>query len=130
MFEYHGWASLRSSTLDAEPPQLQLEGVRRRMRELDGSGEFGLRFINGSLHVWLTGNPNHRHESVAEFFGTLAVDFPGSYGLLYVWDDESDYENAFRVFRLARGTVEELDDPFLSPCVPTIEDAYDPNRDR
>jgi hypothetical protein len=67
----------------------------------------------------------------------LAATGPGSYGLVYVHDDEdvgdagrlrgrdgTDRSNEFRVWRLLGGTVEELADPFLSPIVPRI----DPNR--
>jgi Immunity protein 7 len=131
MFEYHGWATLRSDTYGTEVSPIsrpRLEDLRRSLVNLDGSGESGVRFINGSLQLWLSGSPNHRHNLVVEFFRGLATGFPGSYGILYIWDDESEHDNAFRVFRLARGKVEELDDPFLSPCVPTIEDPYDPER--
>ena len=43
---------------------------------------------------------------------------------LYIWDDEDlNFGNEFRVGRLARGKFEFLDDPFLSPRIPTIEDS-------
>ena len=37
--------------------------------------------------------------------------------------------NDLTVVRLALGQLTELADPFLSPCVPTIEPPYDPQRD-
>jgi Immunity protein 7 len=46
-----------------------------------------------------------------------------SYGLLYTRDDEDPaHEHTFRVFVLARGTLTERADPFLSPFVPGVED--------
>jgi hypothetical protein len=42
--------------------------------------------------------------------------------LLYVRDDDdAKCPNAFTVYRLARGKLDELVDGFLSPCVPIIE---------
>ena len=72
----------------------------------------------------------------AELLTALAkqIDLTGSYGLLYVLDDEDyqdgDYQNEFRVWRLVRGALEERSDPFLSPFIPTVEDPYDPARDQ
>ena len=76
---------------------------------------------------------NHRQDAVIDLFRWLAANGPGSYGLLYVHDDEDhrpdgDYENCFRVWRLVRGTLTEHDDPFLSPLIPTVEDPFDPDR--
>lgn len=48
----------------------------------------------------------------------------GSYGLIYLYDDEAaGRENQFQVFSLSRGSVKEFSDFYLSPIVPTIEDA-------
>ena len=70
---------------------------------------------------------------MVNLFQYIAKIAPGSYGLLYIRDDEdhlrgNDYENCFRVWRLCRGTLIELDDPFLSPAIPVVEDPYDENR--
>jgi hypothetical protein len=69
---------------------------------------------------------NHRYEPVIDLFRWVAEELPHSYGLLYVRDDEdhgreANYDNEFRVWRLARGRFEELADPFLSPCNPIAE---------
>jgi hypothetical protein len=104
------------------------EEVRRRIADFAvGSGVADVRWVNGVCMVWFAGCPNHRHDRVLDLFPWLGRLAPGSYGLLYVWDDEAgeagEAENQFRVWRLARGLVEERADPFLSPCIPTIEDA-------
>lgn len=78
---------------------------------------------------------NHRCSppTAIELLHWLAENGPGSYGLVYVHDDEddgergrlygrvsADHSNEFRVWRLVGGMVEELGDPFLSPIVPLI----------
>ena len=47
-----------------------------------------------------------------------------------MWDAEDhrrgrNFENEFRVWKLAKGNLEECDDPFLSPRIPTIEEPYE-----
>ncbi|BBO36121.1 Imm7 family immunity protein [Lacipirellula parvula] len=77
---------------------------------------------------------NHRGKSPTSLriMEWLAVNGTGSYGLLYLHDDEDDgvskrygrggvdRTNEFRVWRLASGQLMEFDDPFLSPIVPLI----------
>lgn len=49
----------------------------------------------------------------------------GSYGLIYLYNDEDTHgkENMFQVFSMVRGVVDEKRDPFLSPIIPTLENA-------
>jgi len=72
----------------------------------------------------------HRIPSIERLFAIIAKESPESYGLLYVRGDEEagggDFENCYRVWRVARGDFSQMKDPFLSPCVPTIEMPYDP----
>lgn len=110
MFEYHGWAVVRDDTYDCD--ERRLREVADELREVimefnDGSGVTDLRWVNGNCLVWVAGCPNHRHENVFGLFDWLARKAPGSYGLLYVWDDEdSEFENEFQVWCLRRGHVE------------------------
>lgn len=129
MFEYHGWAVVRDDTCDGDETNLrrivgELQNVADSFN--DGSGTSDIRWANGDCFVTFAGNPNHRNERVFGWFTWLAKHAPGSYGLLYVWDDEStEFENAFRVYCLRRGQVEQRADTFLSPCIPVIEDPDD-----
>lgn len=72
---------------------------------------------------------NHRAAEAAELFELsqrIAETAPGSYGLLYVHDDESadtSFGNEFEVWVLRRGQFARRRDEYLSPIVPTIEDA-------
>ena len=68
---------------------------------------------------------SYRQLAIIELFHRVADLAPGSYGLLYVHDDEDpEHDRHFRVFRLIRGTVTEHADHLLSPVIPTLEDEY------
>ena len=87
---------------------------------------FGTGF-NGMYSLTISGLRNHRREEVIDLFEWLAENSPACYGLLYVQDGEdwrrgADYQNDFRVWRLAKGQLTEHADPFLSPRIPTVED--------
>jgi hypothetical protein len=132
MFIYHGWAVIRDGTYDCD--EARLRHIAARLQELapefnDGSGWTDVRWINGTCFLTFAGNPNHRHDCVFEWFNWLAKNAIGSFGLMYLWDDEdAEFRNAFRVFCLRRGQVEERIDPFLSPCIPVIEDPEPGNK--
>lgn len=132
MFEYHGWAVVRDDTYDGDDAKLRsiVTELEQRAGEFnDGSGMTDIRWINGACFITFAGKPNHRHECVFGWFRWLAKHAPGSYGLLYIWDDENtEFGNTFQVHCLRRGLVEERIDPFLSPCIPAVEDPYDPRR--
>lgn len=128
MFEYHGWLTIRETPGgdDSELLSRQVEEIRACLGELGDYGLLDLRWLNGTPTLHLAGNPNHRGTwgpSVIDLFARVGAIAPGSYGLLYVWDDESEpHRNEFRVFRLVRGELTEHADPFLSPVIPTLED--------
>ena len=90
-------------------------------------GILDLRVINGDYHIWTSGYRNHQQIglfSPIEFFKYVATQAPGSYGILYVRDDEDmvdDNDNKFKVYVLAHGQLTEREDPFLSPFVPQSE---------
>ncbi len=92
-----------------------------------------LQRYNGCDSLMIAGQHNHRGDYVIDLFRWMAANAPGSYGLLYIRDDEDshrggDFTNVFRVWRLCRGTITEMDDPFLSPAISTVEDEYDEAR--
>ena len=132
MFEYHGWVTLRETAgLDDDDTALDeaVQSVRRLVEELDSPYLADLRWMNGVPFLHLAGFANRRGPAGDEVIGLLTDvgrAAPGSYGLLYVHDDEDpEHRNGFRVFRLVRGKVSEHADPFLSPYVPTVEDPDD-----
>ena len=61
---------------------------------------------------------------ILNIYYLIAKKAVGSYGLLYVHDDEAkDDSNNFVVYKLARGKVDRIADTFLSPFIPTVEDS-------
>ncbi len=139
MFEFHGWVTIRVD--DQDDPDMdgisrREEKAVRRLRKAiqEADDEFSLfnlrQTSNGMIVLFAHGLRNHRYEPVIDLFRWVATELPYSYGLLYVHDDEDqnrggDYENEFRVWRLARGHFEEMSDPFLSPYIPTVEPPWE-----
>jgi hypothetical protein len=132
MFEFHGWATIRVA--EPERPDFkpigrgsEVEAIKRvRAAINEAHDEFSLFEVrqtsNNMIVLVAHGLRNHQFEPVVGLFRWLAVELPDSYGLLYIHNDESEaHGNKFRVWRLARGHFEELDDPFLSPYIPTVE---------
>ena len=76
--------------------------------------------------VSLVGLSNHRgllEKALIDMFREIGEKAPGSYGLLYLSDNENfEFDNEFRVGKLARGKFEFVTDRYLSLRIPTIED--------
>src|SRR4051812_5962325 len=102
MFEYHGWATVRSAgEVDGGPADdlgqaafdavaAELDVLRNALQTAD------LRISNGSAHLWLAGLRNHRQDAVIDGFRRIAQLAPGSYGVLYVYDDEAPGDDSNR----------------------------------
>jgi hypothetical protein len=132
MFEFHGWATLRVDSVDEygdedeKALQAFLSELHQRIETMLIDGAIHVEIRNGLHTLTIFGHNNHRQESVIDLFRWVAMNSRGSYGLLFIHDDEDykrggDYTNQFRVWKLALGELEELDDPFLSPYIPTVE---------
>ena len=130
MFEFHGWAVLRWPEISTDNGA-QLAAIRQAIdaARTDFSTAEVVTPGNDLTVVSVHGLRNHRMTGIERLFAIIAKESPESYGLLYVRDDEDarggDFENCYRVWRIARGDISEMNDPFLSPCVPTIEMPYD-----
>ena len=131
MFEFHGWITIRVDDGDdaalaiiREREQHALAFINDAIRDHgDNFSLFETRRTSNELIVLLAhGLRNHPHAPVIDLFRVIGERLPDSYGLLYVHDDDSSTNNnEFRVWRLALGRLEERDDPFLSPYIPTVE---------
>ncbi|WP_405495462.1 Imm7 family immunity protein [Nocardia sp. NBC_00511] len=136
MFEYHGWVTVQSSAGDEDEAAAD-DAVRRVEGELGAlaslPGLVDIRTVNGMTQVQLAGFTNHRGgqgETVVEVFRRIGLVAAGSYGLLYVRDDEDPHGrgNEFQVRVMRRGAISDASDQFLSPCIPEIEDLESPAR--
>jgi hypothetical protein len=133
VYEFHGWINIRASDPDEgdfAEAQAAIVAIRahlaRACEEIRGWFEIRDTF-NGQIVVVTHGLRNHRQEGPPELFRWIGERYPLSYGLLYVHDDEDlSRGNEFVVHRLAHGKLTEFADTVLSPFVPTVEYAYDP----
>ena len=102
--------------------------------ETASSGEvrpIGLSLIKYQFHrhlnyssglLTLATSRNHRCRDFAELIAWIAEKGPGSYGIIYVHDDEDEQtSNAFQVWRILKGRVEVFPDCWLSPIMPTLQ---------
>lgn len=109
-----------------------LESFLSQYEPPDLDWHFRAQMNNAGGILTMSSSRNHRGmtPTVLGVLAWLARHAPGSYGLVYLHDDEdegdsarargrdgTDHTNAFRVWRLLEGRVEEFDDPFLSPIV-------------
>lgn len=152
MLSAYGWIVIRTSRdvykevtslhgIDALDDQIDLADqlLWQRLRTwLETEADLSLKWqftekmngANGVLQFFTS--INHRTSSIWALMEWIAKEGTGSYGIVYVHDDEDikgkrkdgrgavDYSNEFRVWRVLNGKVDELDDPFLSPIVPRI----------
>lgn len=131
MYEFHGWFGLSENTEedDAGGLALAIHEIRSFLESSDLVDEsWRLRPVNGQYFLTLLGNGNRRRsdaDAIDALLELIRCRLPGSWGLLYERDDEAQIPpgpNAYSVRVLARGALSYRPDPFLSPCVPTIED--------
>ena len=128
VFEWHGWTTIVASPGTEDDPAAdarQRDAEARVARVVAGAAgvaneTLDLRSANGSVHVWLAGSHNHRDEAVADLFRSIAKAAPGSYGVMYVLDDDLSYTWERLVMR--RGTVSREVDTSLSPHIGVVED--------
>lgn len=153
MFEFHGWATIRPNAenrdqADDEGPSMEEVTAKIQSYVEDLHWEQGalvearVQWLNGQAFLRTAGLRNHAgvRRDLLGLFEYVAQVAPGSYGLLYVLDDEStsdqrlaaaygytdgqDHTNEFQVLVLVRGTLTPHTDPFLSPFQPVVENFY------
>ena len=151
MLAFHGWCVIRTSreaytaaTIDnvdavddaVDIADRQLWADFRTWMQVNESP-----FLKWQLHEQLNnhsgmltfcGSRNHRAAILWDMLQWITANGVGSFGLVYVHDDEdsatntsygrgnADFTNVFRVHRILNGTVDELEDPFFGDIVPTI----------
>ena len=131
MVEMHGWITIRETyevTDDANNIDAIVDDINRDLDEL-GYPDLKPKWINGECFFQCSVFTNHwgeRNQDILNIYYLIATKAVGSYGLLYVHDDESETDsNVFVVYKLARGKVERTVDTLLSPYIPTIEESVE-----
>ncbi|MBN2910861.1 hypothetical protein JQC72_15280 [Polycladomyces sp. WAk] len=125
MYEFHGWIMIPEYEKNKDAV---FEKIKQRIEEYAWvRGVLGITVVNASYHIYTSGYTNHKAQDadeVFELYQYVAKLSPRAYGLLYVWDDEdpNGLANEFQVFVLMRGKIHERRDPFLSPCIPLLDD--------
>jgi len=137
MFMYFGWIQVVQSEESSQGEfQKQLNSIKDKLselKELFSEGRlFELKAVNGCYHLAVSGVENRKDISwdiITEFIEYIAVTVPQSYGLIYTrntidWEGNEN-PNAFTVYTIKTGLMEvsAIQDPYLSPCVPLIEEA-------
>ncbi|XOV67818.1 MAG: Imm7 family immunity protein [Fluviicola sp.] len=131
MININGWICIRESFNEEGQDERKLDSIIKKIeakisKELDyGNEYYEIKRVNGEIYLTITIGHNHRSEHPFEFIRWIAKISIGSFGIIYVSDDEDierGNDNIFKVWRVKRGIVEELDDPFLSPNIPKIEE--------
>jgi hypothetical protein len=128
VYEFHGWINIWACDPDEgglAEAEAAIVAIRARLAQAEQEigGWFEVRgTFNGQIVLVAHGLRNHRQAGPAELFRWVGEQYPLSYGLLYVHDDEDPTRsNEFVVYRLAHGAVTEFADSLLSPFVPTVE---------
>jgi len=133
LINLHGWAQIRES-YRADSEELHINEIKEKIFEQikkfkwrNHTGIISLDFLNGNLHLTYTVSANRARNETREIFELLEfICFiaSGSFGLTYFHDDEdmNGMDNYYHVYILAKGTITESVDKFLSPLIPTIED--------
>jgi len=130
MIELHGWVTIRDTYEaifeEGDNIDLVVTEIHEKINQLcwfkpeikNGNGSRFLHFSHFANRI----RPDT--EEIFQLFEHIGKIAKGSYGLIYLYDDEdgNGQNNHFQVFSLARGVVKKHVDPFLSPIIPTIED--------
>jgi Immunity protein 7 len=129
VYEWHGWATLsKTPTVDYDDDldRETLSTLRALLAKSDTTFNetADLRSANGEWHVWLAGCHNHRTPAIVGLFRAIAREVPGSYGILYTFDDE--VSDGWDRWVMRHGGVQKTQDEDLSPHVGVVEDSEEP----
>jgi hypothetical protein len=127
MYRFHVWLVLRGRRDEDRYDGIASSHaqIRERWSDVGAVPSDPLHWVNGEAILQCSGSRNHRgdtHQQLEAVLTWTIRELPATHGLVYWCDDEDAEAYVYRVLVVARGTVEERSDPFLSPIVPTVED--------
>lgn len=135
MYELHGWLNVKATYLyKGADPKIDEHTIMRNADEL--VKRFTIEHPYTRLRIFhekdkyildvmiCADRRTDEVEAIIDLFGDIETVANGSYGIIYIRDDENaDFPNEFEVFVFKRGKCLRSYDRFLSPCVPELEDA-------
>lgn len=126
MVELYGWMAI--SETDGDEDRLPAETRRQiteRVQKIAAENGLDIQYRNGIPVIMTAFSANHRTaepDALIAAFTQIANIASGSYGILYLHDDEdADHANAFTKYVCKRGQCIMQPDTDLSPCIPEIE---------
>lgn len=129
MVELHGWLSVFETYEDEDLlPQAEIESITQKVKNIILKTDCGieLQYMNGFSFISTLFCSNHRTKEVddiIETYKSIAEIATGSYGIIYVRDDEDEvHYNEFQIYTFRKGSCTYKADADFSPCIPVIED--------
>lgn len=131
MLEFHAWITIRETYEVKDDEEEGISQILQKIRDNAESLKWNkpeIKARNGEWYIELSLFANRKTEEITElleFFSDIAQNAIGSYGLIYMLDDEdvNGRDNEFQVYSISRGKLHEQRDSFLSPFIPIVEDA-------
>ena len=126
MVELHFWITIREHwLLDDENISDKIRLINQKIKD-NRLSDIKIKVKNGEYYLEHTLFTNHFSQEVREtleLFYKISEIAPGSYGLLYIHNDEDKKNyNSFCVYKAAKGKVTKLEDVYLSPYIPIVEE--------
>lgn len=129
MVEIFAWLSVHATAADEDklPPEYE-KRIISQVGDILRQSDCGIRLqhMNGQYYLQTAFCSNHRTaetDAIIAAYSRVAAAASGSYGMLYLRDDEdARYHNAMQVYHFRRGTVTHGIEPDFSPCIPKLED--------
>lgn len=129
MIELHGWLTIVDTYADEDLlSENEIKQIRQKVEMILANNTCGLKIqhANGETFLNTLFCANHRTTEVDEIikiYTMVSETASGSYGVLYIRDDEDkNYSNEFQIYLFKRGKMEYKIDTDFSPCIPALED--------
>ena len=127
MVEFYGWLNINPTPTERSLHSTSLLLLKDDIQKIIdnelhqiANRVLHLHLLNGNCVLSVAGVKNHKTQAVDEIihlFFKIAEMATGTYGLLYLYDDENKEgkDNEFQVYKVAKGKVTLEKDHFLSP---------------
>ena len=131
MLEMHGWLTVYPTYLNEDKhPEIDEYAIYKNVENILAQCGIEqikrLKALNGSFYIdvsYFSNRPNPDSHMIINTLKKIAEVAPGSYGLIYVLDDEdTENSNNFKVLVIKRGKYSWQKDILLSPCMPELYD--------